>query len=121
MEESKELQVEVGKRIRALRKARGMTMAALAEAAETSVQYLSEIEHGKKSMTLNKLRNMALALGVTTDYLIFGVRRGAGASTEAIAEVVRLLEEMTPLDRELTRHMLEQLLPLLRLLGSEEA
>lgn len=103
------LQVEVGRRIRALRLARGWTMAQLAEVTDMSVQYVSEIEHGKKSMTLSKLYSMAQALEVSVDRLISeqGKRRGASE------EVVQLLEDMTPLDRELATHMLETTLSLL--------
>lgn len=104
------LQEEVGRRIRALRLSRGWTMSQLAEATDMSVQYVSEIEHGKKSMTISKLYSMAQALEVSVDRLISeqGKRRGASE------EVIQLLEEMTPLDRELAAHMLEITASLLR-------
>lgn len=116
MIEKDALQVEVGRRIRTLRLARGWTMSRLAEETDMSVQYVSEIEHGKKSMTISKLYSMAQALEVSVDRLISeqGKRRGAGE------EVVQLLEEMTPLDRELATHMLETTITLLRTMRESE-
>lgn len=117
MDGQEKLQVQVGRRVRAMRLARGMTMAALAEAADMSVQYISEIEHGKKSMTLEKLRNLTAALDVSADYLLFGDRRGMERADAQM--VLALLQEMTPLDRELLLHLLEKLTGLLREIGPE--
>ncbi|MDO4945810.1 MAG: helix-turn-helix transcriptional regulator, partial [Ruminococcus sp.] len=44
----------------------------LAELAGISVQFLSDIENNKKSMTITTLENIAKYLCVTTDYLIYG-------------------------------------------------
>lgn len=41
----------IGERIRAARKAKGLTMEKLAEAADTSTQFLSKVEKGEQSMT----------------------------------------------------------------------
>lgn len=62
----------IGQRIRAARLSKGMTKEALAEAAETSPQFLSQIEKGEQSMTMIKFKRLVLALGVSSDYLLFG-------------------------------------------------
>ena len=64
--------VAVGERIRTARKAKGMTMEKLAEAAETSTQFLSKVEKGEQSMTVGKFSKVVRALGVTSDFLLFG-------------------------------------------------
>ncbi len=64
--------VEVGKRINATRKCRGYSREKLSELAEVSVQFLADIEKGRKSMTVATLRRVASALNVTTDYIING-------------------------------------------------
>ena len=115
MEERKKLQEEVGKRVRQLRKRRGMTMAALAEAADISVQYVSEIEHGKKSMTMGRLLRVARALGVSTDRLLLG----EGGGDHTMEDLTLLLESMSPLDRDLALHTLRQLVALLESFGPE--
>ncbi len=59
--------VAIGQRVRAARLSRGMTKEALAEAAETSTQFLSQIEKGEQSMTMMKFKRLCKALGVSSD------------------------------------------------------
>ena len=63
---------ETGNRILSLRKAQRLTRERLAEAADISVQFLADIEKGKKNMTVTTLRKIAAALSVTTDYIVNG-------------------------------------------------
>ncbi len=63
---------EVGKRIAELRLKRGYTREKLSELADISVQFLADIEKGKKSMTIATLRKLSSALLVTTDYIVNG-------------------------------------------------
>ncbi len=51
--------------IKILRKYRGMTQAELAEAADISRPYLTEIETGKKDGSIRAMRSLADALGVS--------------------------------------------------------
>jgi len=64
--------IEVGSRITELRKKRGYTREKLSELADISVQFLADIEKGRKSMTVNTLRRLAATLNVTTDYIVNG-------------------------------------------------
>ena len=64
--------IEVGKRITELRQQRGYTREKLSELAEVSVQFLADIEKGRKSMTIATLKRISSALLVTTDYLVNG-------------------------------------------------
>ena len=63
---------EVGQRITCLRKQRGYTREKLAELSDISVQFLADIEKGRKSMTVNTLRNISAVLNTTTDYIVNG-------------------------------------------------
>lgn len=67
-----ELNIEVGKRITKLRQDRGYTREKLSEFANISVQFLADIEKGRKSMTIATLKRIAAALLVTTDYIVNG-------------------------------------------------
>ncbi len=60
----------IGKRIRALRNERGMTLDALAEILGRATSYVSGIENGKKDPKLNELQTIARALGVELDELL---------------------------------------------------
>ncbi len=63
---------EVGKKISDLRKSYGFTQEKLAEMAEISIQFLVQIEHGKKTMKVGTLRKLSAALSVSSDYIING-------------------------------------------------
>ena len=62
----------IGKRIREKRIALRLSQADLAELADTSPQYISHIETGKKKVSLGVLYNIASALSTSMDYLITG-------------------------------------------------
>lgn len=63
---------ETGARIWQLRKNQGLTREKLAEMADISVQFLADIEKGRKNMTVTTLRKLSAALLVTTDYIVNG-------------------------------------------------
>ena len=66
---------EVGKRITELRLERGYTREKLSELADVSVQFLADIEKGRKSMTVATLRKISAALLVSTDYIVSGTEK----------------------------------------------
>ncbi len=68
-----ELNIEVGVRIAELRKQRGYTRERLSELADISVQFLADIEKGRKSMTVATLKRISAALLVSTDYIVNGI------------------------------------------------
>lgn len=63
---------ETDSRIRTYRKYRGLTITELAEAAGISQPYLSEIESGKKTGTVDVLKRIATVLKVDLDDLVAG-------------------------------------------------
>ena len=62
----------IGQRIREMRKQQGLTQEQLATEIYISESYMTLIEQGKRSMSINILAKIANRLGVTTDYLING-------------------------------------------------
>jgi transcriptional regulator with XRE-family HTH domain len=96
--------VELGRRIRVLRKARDLSIQRLADATAISPGYLSDVERGSSSPSGEKLARIAGELGVTTDYLLTGttaptpaieVPPGLAAAAEQLdltyAQTMRLL------------------------------
>ena len=81
---------ETGQRIADLRRDYGYSQEKLAEMADISVQFLSEIERGKKNMTVTTLRKMCSALSVTADYII------NGESYESEDELIELCKTLSP-------------------------
>ena len=63
----------VGKNIRACRTSAGLTLEQLAEKADMSWPYLSEIERGKENISLDKLARIAHSLNVKLAKLVEGV------------------------------------------------
>lgn len=63
---------EVGQRIIERRKRMGLTQEALAELCDTTTQFVSYAETGKRAMRPENLLKLAAALNVSTDYLLTG-------------------------------------------------
>ncbi|BCV22110.1 helix-turn-helix domain-containing protein [Moorella sp. Hama-1] len=78
-----------GKRIRELREERGYSLQDLAQRAEVSVSYLSEIERGAKRPSLKTLDKVARALNLPREQLVEAGSEGGLAPGERI----RLLRE----------------------------
>lgn len=81
---------ETGNRIWNLRKAQGLTRERLAEMADISVQFLADIEKGRKNMTVTTLRKLASALQVTTDFIVNG-NESERSETDDIIEICKTL------------------------------
>lgn len=96
------LNLEIGKRIRTMREHKGYTRETLAEYADISVQFLADIETGRKSMTTHTLYKMSEALHVTTDYIIYG-----RTTTEHASQIVATLETLSTQEKELAEKLLQ--------------
>lgn len=64
--------LETGRRIRQLRIMRGCTQAEFAEAIDISINFLSEIENGKKGLSQDTLSKICQQFSISADYLLFG-------------------------------------------------
>jgi transcriptional regulator with XRE-family HTH domain len=67
------MQDAIGRRIRELRIAKGMTQAAVAERAETHTKYLGNIERGEVNLTVAMIERIAKALDVPVVEFFQGV------------------------------------------------
>lgn len=97
----RDLPEEPGTRILKMRKKRGYTQEKLAELADISVQFLADIERGRKSMTLKTLRRIAAALNVTTDYIVNGLEPFSEK-----AEINVMLASLSPYHRQQAEKLL---------------
>ena len=73
--------MELGDRIRELRKSKGETLKTTSEGINLSVSYLSDIERGRTNPSLQTLETLAIHFGVTVTDLLYGVEF-AGVQTE---------------------------------------
>ena len=66
----KDVNIILGERIRAGRKANNVTREKLAELIDVSPRFLAEVEAGKVGVSLQTLKNISKALSVSSDYLL---------------------------------------------------
>jgi len=67
-----ESKLEIGNRIRGLRKKRGLNLQQLSKESGISVGYLSDIERGESALSGEKIASIARILSTSTDYLLSG-------------------------------------------------
>lgn len=67
-----DVKVKIGRRIRVLRTALGLSQAMLADHAQLSKEHLSELENGKKEMGVMTLERIARALNVSLSVFFDG-------------------------------------------------
>lgn len=75
-----ELLSEMGHRILKARIEREYTQEYLAELVEVSPQSISYVENGKKMIKLENFIKLCLALDMSADYLLFGVKNSSAFS-----------------------------------------
>lgn len=81
-----------GERVRAARKAKGLTLVELASKAGLSYSYLSEIERGAKTPSLGALTRLADALGLNRSEII-GMSEDQGHHGIGLGDRLRLARE----------------------------
>jgi transcriptional regulator with XRE-family HTH domain len=95
------LRLLFGQNIRQLRTSRRMSQAVLAEKADISIPFISEIERGNKWPQPDNLANIALALGVEVcDLFKPGIPPENPAALEVKTIVSKLTENITGLVNE---------------------
>lgn len=94
---------EIGLRLRSLREEKSLTRERLAEYADISVQFLADIETGRKGMTVQTLRKLATSLHCSTDAIVFG---GAVKSENHTASLAHTLLSLTPAQANLAADIL---------------
>ena len=87
---------ETGKRIKAIREAKGMTQMKFAEKLNISRSYMNKIEKGTKTASIDLLIEIAVYGGVSLDYLVLGQSLAAiqvKANIQMMRESLDILEQ----------------------------
>ncbi len=82
---------EIGKRIQNRRKQLGFTQEHLADEMNVSVQMVSNLERGNKSIRIDNLIRLCQILDVSTDYILMGKENPSDIS--ALAQQIAALPE----------------------------
>ena len=110
MRQKKEINVEVGRRVREAREAAGLTQERFAELIGISPQNISCVERGLAGVSLTVLRRMCEILHVSSDALLMG--KPVGNDVEILA---RRLEQLPPEQFRVVRDVINSVLELIAL------
>lgn len=86
-----DLNIEIGKRIRAEREKKGWSREAFAERLNMSSSFVYDLEHGKSGPSNETLIVLSDVLDVTTDTLLFGP-----GHKEDYTNITRHLKDLSP-------------------------
>ena len=99
---------EIGQRIRQLRLFSDYTQAEFAELIDISINFLSEIENGKKGVSQDTLAKICRQLNSSADYILFGIKQKQ-------ASLIDLANALTIEELETTIRYLESLIEMKRM------
>jgi len=99
---NQKLNKEVGKILREQRERLNLTREKLCEFVEISPTFLSEVERGKKGLSLDMFVKLCNGLGLSADYVLWGKEELEDVSSAA-AMLARLDREYVPLAEDMLR------------------
>jgi transcriptional regulator with XRE-family HTH domain len=96
------LNIEIGRRVRARREYLGITREGLCNHVCISPQFLSEIERGVKGVSAETLRKLCEGLALSADYVLLG-REPEGDVPQITRALASLNEKYHPLAEEMLK------------------
>ncbi len=104
--------IAIGQRIRALRMEKGLSQSALSELIDKTPTYISYIENGIKSMSLDTFVAVANALGTTADELLGNCIESDGG--RVYRDIVSCLAGCTVYERKVMLDIMKETKSILR-------
>ncbi|GLS27177.1 helix-turn-helix domain-containing protein [Marinibactrum halimedae] len=99
------------KRLTALRKDKGLTQQALANAVEVHITQINRYEAGDSQPTLEVIRKLAITLGVSADMLIFDEdERGPSSNDDTLRFQFETISKFEDEDKKVAQAVLEGLI-----------
>lgn len=89
--------VEFGKRLQIARKAHGVTQEELADRISVDRNHITRMERGVRVCSIDLLVELAMALEVSTDYLL----RGVSSADAAKKRLLTTIEQLTQIAQSL--------------------
>ena len=100
--------MQFAKRLAALRKEKNLSQQALADKIGMHVIQIRRYEAGKSQPTLDVIRNLAIALGVTADHLIF--EKDERNPDEELRLQFEMMIQFSPEEKKVAKAVLEGLI-----------
>ena len=110
--------MEFSQRLNVLRKSRGLTQQALADAAGLAVLQIRRYEAGNAHPSLNVIRRLAIALGVSADTIVFD--DGEREPGDVLRYQFEAVSQMPVHVREVARELLDALIVKNRVAGNRK-
>jgi len=98
---------QIGVRLRALRRSRGMTQTELADALGTHYTSVSHVERGLRGLTIQQLVKLAKALRVSADEILFEPKASKEKAQPGNGRLLRRLQRIEELPRADQRFVLK--------------
>ncbi len=105
MRVKKEQNIQIGERIKAAREKAKLTQEQLAEHIDVSPQYVSDLERGVVGISIPTLKRLCIAVGVSSDQILFDgrtqtyadaiARRCAGLSENQFRLLLEIVDKYT--------------------------
>nr|WP_325211778.1 helix-turn-helix transcriptional regulator [uncultured Oscillibacter sp.] len=114
MREKKEINIEVGRRVRRAREAAGLTQERFAELVGISPQNVSCVERGLAGVSLTVLRRMCQILSVPSDTLLMD----GGLGDNEVESIAVRLRQLPPEQFQVVREVIDRVLELTTLPGN---
>ncbi len=93
-----ELKSTIGKRVRDFRLQNKYTQAQFAEIIDISINFLSEIENGKKGMSQDTICKLCQRFQISADYILFGITPDSDDSPETSETFLELANKLDEKD-----------------------
>ncbi len=106
MQERKEINVEIGNRIKAEREKAGLTQERFSELIGLGPKSVSALERGAVGISLTTLKNICTVLSISSDLILFG-RTGQNNASELTARLERLSPKQYEIAEEIFFKLLE--------------
>lgn len=95
--------LNIAERVKKLRKEKNLSQAELAKQVDVHVTHISRIETERYTPSVELLKKLSEALGVSTDFLIFGSADSVNPlnlDDTSLYEKMKLIDSMTEHDKE---------------------
>jgi len=73
MRVKKEINIQIGERIKLAREQSGITQEQMSEQIEVSPQFVSDLERGVVGISITTLKRVCTVLGISSDQILFGL------------------------------------------------
>lgn len=96
--QKKQINIEIGTRIKEIRSAQKLSRESLAQLSGYSANFIQEVERGRSGLSSESIRALSAALKISADHLLFGDQTG---------EFSYILEKLKAVPPEKRKHILK--------------